>query len=164
MQDIPTVATWAAVALAAIVFAAAVVRRKWSRRDAAERGRAERRNAYIAALEEWQDSVERGDAEGARRLKLDIDRMRRDGWHLVAAAALAIAVSGCRSPAPPPEPVVLSAHLQIVAPGDTVPPLPGGEPRWWLATPTGLGLLLPADAPVLVQEESRRRKPRKEGK
>ena len=63
---------------------------------------------------------------------------------LVAAGLYA---AGCVSRRAEPEPrvIVLSEHCQTAAPGDTVPPLPEGEPRWWLCTPTGLRMMMPDD-------------------
>lgn len=71
--------------------------------------------------------------------------------YLAAAALLVLGVlliSSCRTSPPAPRVLVLSEHCQTASPGDTVPPLPEGETRWWLCTPTGLRLMLPADSDI----------------
>lgn len=98
-----------------------------------------------------------GDAAGAVREARRIDRLRRRLG--LGAALLCLALGGCRS-APAPEPevrtVVLSEHCRVVHPGDTVPELPEGEPLYWLCTPTGLEMMMPADStlPFCPREEA----------
>ena len=64
------------------------------------------------------------------------------------AVALGLCAAGCASRRSQPEPrvVVLSEHCRTIAPGETVPDLPKGEPVYWLCTPTGLELMMPADS------------------
>ena len=73
---------------------------------------------------------------------------------LVALAFSVCAAIGCRATAPEPRVIVLSEHCQSAAPGDTVPPLPAGEPRWWLCTPTGLRMMMPDDCDFPDVEEA----------
>lgn len=89
-----------------------------------------------------------GDAAGAVREARRIDRLRRALG--LGASLLVLALGGCRHPAPAAEPevrtVVLSEHCRVVHPGDTVPELPQGETIFWLCTPTGLEMMMPADS------------------
>ncbi len=65
---------------------------------------------------------------------------------LAVAALLSLSLPGCRTVQPAPRVIVLSEHCRTVRPGETVPDLPKGEPIFWLCTPTGLELMMPADS------------------
>jgi hypothetical protein len=87
-----------------------------------------------------------GDAAGAVREARRIDRLRKALG--LGASLLVLALGGCRHPAPEPvvRTVALSEHCRVVHPGDTVPELPEGEGVFWLCTPTGLEMMMPADS------------------
>ena len=74
----------------------------------------------------------------------------------ITGFVVAALVAGCRSTkpdVPPPVLIPIGTHIQQPVPGDVVPPLPEGELRWYLCTPTGLSMLLPTDSPVLMVED-----------
>ena len=89
-----------------------------------------------------------GDTVGAIREARRINRLRRrlglPAAALVLMAALCTACPGCRTA--PTRTLVLSEHCRTILPGQTVPDLPAGEPLFWLCTPTGLELMMPADS------------------
>ena len=159
ISEISTLPTgWAAIGAAVLVLAivcAAATFRKWRRQDEGERKRRENYNSYIATLHAWQDAIEQGDAAEASQIAIELDEMRKKGWNIAPALVLCAGVLACSlsasctsPPAPAPETVLLSDHVRIVKPGDTVPDLPQGESFWWIATPKGMLHLLPSDAPV----------------
>ena len=129
-------ATWAA-ALGALTAFFAWLAKRTSRRES-------ERRAYRRACDAWKEAISKGDALGAAEEKRKIDLMRRKGWHRLSVVLVAsLAIAGCKT-----ETVALTDHVRVIEPGETVPPLPAGEKVWWLCTPRGLTLLLPADADI----------------
>lgn len=146
--DTATIATGGLGAALALLAAAiyAWTRSRLARRDAADDERRDLEEQLRTARAQWSAANFCGDAARAVALRRRIDYLkRRLGAVAVLAAALALA-AGCAARPAAVRTVILSDHCRTVAPGDEVPPLPAGEPHWWLCTPTGLDLLLPADA------------------
>ena len=152
MDDLPSIAQYgiggALALLAALAFA--VARRAFARRDAGEAARLAREEELRQAEAEWAAASFCGDAARMHSTKRRIDRLRRLLGRSAAVAALCGLCLGCgcrTAPAPAEVRVVaLSEHCRVARPGETVPALPEGEPHWWLCTPTGLAMLLPADS------------------
>lgn len=154
MDDLPNIAQYGWGGAFALVVALLfwLFRRREKREDEARKTAAEHREAYAAALRDWEAAIEAGDAAAAAAHAEELERMRKWGWNALplVVAGLCLA-AGCRAPravSAPVSPVLLTEHVRIVKPGDTVPELPAGESRWWLCTPTGMRRLLPSDAPV----------------
>ena len=93
--------------------------------------------AHVAALH-------RGDAVAVVEEKRIIDELRK-GLGLLCAVAALLLSGGCASQT---KIVVLSEHCRTITPGETVPDYPNGETVYWLATPTGLRMMLPAGSAV----------------
>ena len=155
----PTVGGWALAVCSAIAMVAWAMIRSAAKQDEEVRQRMAKRRAYDKAVADWHFEVKQGGVEHlemAMILKRKINDMRSHGWHLLAFALVAGIFAGCHSTKPDPVPPVMipiGTHIQQPAPGDVVPPLPEGESRWWLCTPTGLSMLLPTDSPVLMVED-----------
>lgn len=150
MEEIPAIAKYGFGGAAALLSALALL--WYAARRRREAKSEERRAALRAELADAEKRhaacLEGGDALGAVSEARRIDRLRSRLARLGPAAVLlcVLPLSGCRAPAPEARAVVLSDHCRAVSPGDTVPDLPAGESRWWLCTPRGLRLMMPADA------------------
>lgn len=153
--DWPVTGSWAlALCMAMSLIGWALIRSAGKADEQIERQRRQRR-AYEARRADWLAAIGRGYTFDAMEIKRQLDAMRAAGWNkfpLALALAAGLLLAGCRAPQAQAPAVVVPTgeHILLPAPGDVVPPLPAGEPRWWLLTPTGLSLLLPADAPVLA--------------
>lgn len=99
------------------------------------------------AMNAWQDALRNGTTEEAVRAASRADAAGRRVELLRRSIGitlfLLVAACGCATPEPHEKIVRLDAHLRIVSPGETVPDYPDGETRWWLATPTGLEVMVP---------------------
>lgn len=156
----PTVGGWALAACSAIALFAWAMIRSAAKQDEEVRQRMAKRRAYDKAVADWHFEVKQGNVEMAMILMRKINDMRSHGWHLLALAIVSGMLAGCRSPKADPRPPVLipvGSHILQPAAGDIVPPLPEGESRWWLCTPTGLSMLLPQDSPVLTMDETQQK-------
>lgn len=150
MDDLPQAATWATAAAIALGILWAVLKRRWHRRDKDEQKLVDAENAVYSAADIVADARENGTAEALAEAEKDYAAAirRRDALRkalgVSAIMALLAVLSGCRN-APAPQPVILNDHVRLVAPGDTVPPLPEGETRWWLLTPRGMDMVSPLE-------------------
>lgn len=152
MDDLPQAATWATVAAALVGILWAVLRRKWQRRDKAEQKLVDAENAVYSAADIVSDARANGTAEALAEAERDYaaaikrrDALRKAlGVSAIMALLAACLLSGCQN-AQAPQPVILNDHVRLVAPGDTVPPLPEGETRWWLLTPRGMDMVSPLE-------------------
>lgn len=151
MEEIPSSVAqygWGGAAALLVLLLLAVFLRRSSREDAAVRERRALEAELVRAQADWAAANHAGDAPRMHAARGRINRLR---GLLGKGAALVgvLLLSSCRSPAPPPpavRTVALSEHCRTIAPGETVPPLPEGEGVYWLCTPTGLEMLLPADS------------------
>lgn len=153
--DWPVTGSWALALCMAMSLIGWAVFRSAGQADERIAQQSRKRRAYEEARAEWEAATRAGLATLAHQLKRRLDGMRAEGWHkfpLALALAAGLLLAGCRAPQAQAPAVVVPTgeHILLPAPGDVVPPLPAGEPRWWLLTPTGLSLLLPADAPILA--------------
>ena len=142
-----TTASWAGVCLAAITLAAWLLVRRARKSDASDAERKAHRAQYEKTLGEWSEAIQAGKIARAMRLRRRLAAMRAAGWF-----ALVLLLAGCA--APKTEVVATlptGEHILLPLPGDTVPPLPDGEPRWWLCTPSGLRMLLPDESLLLLE-------------
>lgn len=150
----PVAGSWALAACCGLALLAWYWVRASAKADADRAARRNKRMTYESTKALWSEAVRKGDIVRAAELKKSIDNMRLAGWHeieFVLLVSLALLVCGCRT-APAPEKSVLiptGEHVLLPHHGDVVPPLPEGEARWFLLTPTGLAFLLPSDSPIL---------------
>lgn len=147
MDDLPNIAKYGIGGALALLAALALL---WYRARLGREAKAEERREALRA--ELADAEARhsaalfcGDAAGAVREARRIDRLRRR-LGLGAALVGVLLLSSCRTPPAEVRVVALSEHCRAIAPGETVPPLPEGEAVYWLCTPTGLRLMMPADS------------------
>ncbi len=149
----PVVGSWALAVCCGVALLAWYAVRSANRTDAALASRRHKRRQYLATKKEWLAAISRGDTFQAAETKRVLDSMRKQGWHKLEILILFVGLSllaGCKTNAVvSPVLIPTGQHILLPSPGDIVPPLPVGESRWWLLTPTGLAFLLPSDAPIL---------------
>jgi hypothetical protein len=143
---------WPGAIVAVVLFAAIAIIMLARRRAERKAEAAAKRATYRAAVEAHVAMCQQGaDPQLIAAKARDIDEMRRRGWHLLAVA-LCVALCGCGSPRAVEIPV--GSYAAVVEAGDTVPPLPAGESRWWLmSAPTGIRLMMPHDSPVALEAD-----------
>lgn len=148
MEDIPNLAQygWGGAAALIIGLLLLLFQRRARREDEAKAKAKAREEELVKAQAQWAAAIHRGDALEARRLKERIDAIRAAGLCLALSALVS-----CK--APEPRTVVLSEHCRAIMPGETVPPLPPGETTYWLCTPSGLFMLLPAGSAIPGRED-----------
>lgn len=143
----PTATSWAAAACFALaIFAWILVRR--ARRIDGLREEYVRRLAELADAErEWRDAILNGTVAMVQEARRKVVDLRAELMRLKQAMAgllVLLVCAGCATREAAEKVVVVSDHAQIVEPGFIVPDYPDGETRWWLCTPTGLELMVPA--------------------
>lgn len=149
-------ATWAGAITAGITLLAWTLVRAAKQQDEELEKRRQKRRNYEKTQRDWEIAAETGDAENMLILKRKLDAMRRKGWHLAIFAMMLFFIQGCKTTGTKKTVIVtvpIGKHIRTIQPGEPVPELPEGEPRWWLATPTGLKLLLPDDSPIPETDE-----------